>query len=128
MERVVVAHHGVPIGSVELPERRRWAGGPLEPFDAYAVVRPTLAAVASKELALRLLMLPSGDAPTISDLSGELGIRLLAAAALGFELVDSHGGVVGAEVVGVAETGDDAPQVRAHFRRAEASVPAVRPG
>ena len=126
MERFTVTHRGVPIGEVELPERRRWAGGPLEPLPGLEPLRAVLAAVARRDLALALLTLERDAAPDRALVPPELDAAFGAAAALEFALVDAGGLPVSTDVVRVADPGNGAMQVRAYFWRAGAPVPATR--
>ncbi|HYD55170.1 MAG TPA: hypothetical protein VEA99_21215 [Gemmatimonadaceae bacterium] len=126
--RYSVVHLGVPIGVVDLPEGRWWAGGLLEPLPAYGAIRPVLeraSAIAGPSAAAGILALPAGDAPDERGLSWEAAETLRRAAALEFELRDAGGLRVAAEVVRLADPGDGkGPRVRATFRAASAGPPA----
>jgi hypothetical protein len=68
---LTVFHVGVPLGSVDLPESRQWAGGLLEPTAAYEPVAVILRAVttrAGQGAVAALLRLPAGEEPQTSDL------------------------------------------------------------
>ena len=124
MERFTVTHCGVPIGEVELPERRRWAGGPLEPLPGLEPLRAVLAPVARRDLALALLTLERDALPDRGLVPLELGAAFRAAASLEFALLDAGGLPVPTELVRVADPGGGILQVRAYFWRAGAPMPA----
>lgn len=124
MERFTVTHRGVPIGEVELPERRRWAGGPLEPLPGLGPLRAVLAPLARGDLALALLTLERDAATDHAIVPPEFRAAFSDAAALDFGLLDAGGLPVPAEVVRVADSGGGRLQVRAYFWRAGAPVPA----
>jgi hypothetical protein len=124
--KYTVVHQGVPIGTADLPEQRRWAGGLLEPLPAFEALRPLLAAAANGVAAARLLALPLGEEPDVSELPSAMGDALRSAATLAFELRDAGGLRVPAEVVRLADAGDERGViVRAYFYRADAATPAV---
>jgi hypothetical protein len=130
--RYTVVHEGVPVGAVELPEGRRWAGGLLEPLPAFEALRPLFAAAAGRLAATRLLALAAGEAPEVGDLPPDASEALRRAAALSFELRDAAGLPVAADVVRLADAGDRRGVIaRAYFYHAGAPVPATlrpRPG
>jgi hypothetical protein len=124
VERFTVTHHGVPIGEVELPEQRRWAGGPLEPLPGLDSVRAVLSSIAIRGLPQLLLTLER-DA-RLDDLPVPPTYRtaFASAASLDFDLLDAGGLAVSTELVRVADTGGGNIQVRAYFRRAGAPTTA----
>ena len=129
--RYGVFHLGVPLGSVELPEERLWAGGMLEPESAYDGVGHSLreaTALAGRESIAALLQLPAGEVPPIRSLAAAAADALRRVAPLDFELRDPSGRRVAADVVRLIDLADGSPpRVAAHFRAATAGTPAWLP-
>ena len=126
-----VIHVGVPLGSVDLPEGRQWAGGLLEPTAAYepigAILREVTARAGPQAIA-SLLRLPAGEQVQGSNLSADAALALRKAAALDFELLDQAGRRVAADVVRIVDLNDGiGGRVAAHFRSAMADAPAWKP-
>jgi len=118
-----VTYEGVPIGTVDLPDRRTWSGGALVPLPAFERVRPLLVAVADLGPAAveRLLFLAADKAVDDS-------LVIAAGAALRFGLADPTGQEVPVGVVRVVITGADLqPRVLADFRLDACGVPARPP-
>lgn len=121
----IVAHAGVPIGTVDLPDGRRWAGGLLVPFPAFAAVRDVVAAasVAGVEAAVDVLMLPDGETLDVSALDRATAAAVQRLTALTFELRDEAGLRVPADVVRLADPGDGrGVRVRAFFARSSSGT------
>jgi hypothetical protein len=126
--RFLVAHAGVPIGAVDLPDGRRWAGGLLMPFAAFAAVQPAIAAAsaAGAEIALDVLTLPAGGVLDVGALDPAIAAAVTRLTTLVFELRDEAGLAVATDVVRLADPGDGrGVRVRAFFWQSPAGAPAV---
>ncbi len=128
VERFTVTYLGVPIGSVDLPERRDWAGGWLEAFAAADAVRGVLSPVARRDLAELLIALERDAALVARHVPPELQEAFTRAAALEFGLLNPAGIAVPQAVVRLADSGAARLHVRAYFARAEVRQPAQRVG
>jgi hypothetical protein len=126
VERFTVTHHGVPIGEVELPEQRRWAGGPLEPLPGFEPLRAILSPIALRGLPQLLLTLERDARLDELRVPPDYRTAFALAAALDFALLDAGGLPVPTELVRVADTGGGSVQVRAYFWRAGAPTGANR--
>ena len=129
--RWIVTNAGVPVGTVILPDNRLWAGGRLDPFEAYdgiGVVLRRAVEVAGREAAIRLLDLGPGEVPDLSRLGQAAADAMVAAAALVFELQDDYQRPAAADVVRVIDLADGSkPMVSARFRTSGAGTPAWLP-
>lgn len=129
--RFTVLRHGVPIGSVMLPDGRDWAGGLLTPLPAFAETGRILDAArenAGRDAVVRTLTLPLGDRLRVDGLSTAARTALDALCALEFELADEAGRRVATDMVRLADPGDGkGTRVYAYFRGATAGHPASRP-
>jgi hypothetical protein len=126
--RCIVAHGDTPIGIVELPAGRPWAGGTLQPLAGFEPLRDTFAAAAAAggEIALRILRLPAGETIDVRGLTPGLAAAVERVAALEFELRDEAGAVIATDVVRLADPGDRrGVRVHVYFRDASSGVPAV---
>lgn len=117
---------GVPIGYVELPERREWAGGWLDALPAVHAVRGVLAPLARRDLAELLIALERDASLIARHVPAELQDAFAAAAGLAFGLLSPVGQAVPAVVVRVADSGAPQLHVRAYFNAAAALTPASR--
>jgi hypothetical protein len=120
MQLNVVAH-GITIGQVDLPQERAWSAGLLVPSPGFETVSALIhAASRDRALAMRILTLPLGESPRVDDLEPALARAVLALTLQPFELTDSRGRTVEAEVVRVADPGPSEQvkgvRVRAQFR------------
>ena len=125
--RCLAPQQGVPIGTVELPAGRPWAGGLLVPLPAFEPLRATFAAAAPAggEIALRILRLPAEEAIYVDDLDPTLAAAVERVVALAFELWEETGVPIATDVVRLADPGDrDGVRVHAYFRGASSDVPA----
>ena len=125
--RCIVAHHGVPIGAVELPAGRPWAGGLLVPLPAFEPLRAIFAAAAAAggEMALRILQLPADETISLEDLDPTVAVAVERVVELAFELWEETGAPIATDVVRLADPGDRrGVRVHAHFRGSSADVPA----
>lgn len=129
--RFKVLRHGVPIGSVTLPDGREWSGGLLSPLPAFAEIGRILDAArdaAGRDAVVRTLKLPVGARLRIGGLSTTAAAALDALCALEFELADEAGLRVATDMVRLADPGDGKGiRVYAHFRGAGAGRLAWRP-
>ena len=113
-----ITHHGVPVGTAELPSDGDRMTVAVEPLPAYAAIQPLVrdASCALADVALGR--------------SGDMG-ALRRAAALGrdLELRDPAGALVPADFIELTEWPSGAPQVAAfiQLREAHAPVPARLP-
>lgn len=126
-----VLRHGVPIGSVLLPDGRERSGGLLTPMPAFAETARILDAarqIAGRDAVVQTLTLPLGERLRMDGLSAEAEAALDALCALEFELADEAGLRVATDMVRLADPGDGkGPRVYAYFRDAMAGRPAKRP-
>jgi hypothetical protein len=88
-------------------------------------LRSVLGAIAGRELAWVLLRLGRNDAPDSTIVTSEVRVAFSAAAEFEFALLDAGGLPVPTELVRVADIGGEQLQVRAYFRLANSSTPAV---
>ena len=124
----IVAHVDTPIGIVELPGGRPWAGGILQPLPGFESLRDTFAAAAGAggDIALQILRLPADETIDLSGLSAQLAAAVERVVELEFELRDETGAVIATDVVRLADPGDrQGVRVHAYFRDASSGVPAV---
>lgn len=126
MERFTVTHLGVPIGYVELPEQREWAGGWLDALPGVHAVRGVLARLARRDLAELLIALERDASLIARHVPAEMQDAFAEAAGLTFGLLDPVGQAVQAAVVRVADSGASRLHVRAYFHAAAALKPALR--
>ena len=125
-----VMANGIAIGQVDLLQERPWSAGLLVTSASYETVGPLVrAATRDRELAMRILTLPLGGAPSVDDLEPPLAHAVIALADQLFELTDLRGRIVQAEVVRVADPGAreqvKGVRVRAQFRLEPTGVPAA---
>lgn len=124
MERFTVTYLGVPIGSVELPEQRDWAGGWLEAVPAADAVRGVLSPVARRDFAELLIAFERDPVLVERHVPPELREAFSRAAALTFGLLNPVGIAAPEAVVRLADSGAASLHVRAYFARAIAPQPA----
>lgn len=132
MSTFTVTLHGAPIGTVDLPVDRFWAGGRVTPLPSFDQVAPLLAAAAeAPSLVAMLLELPSGDAlPTSATdrVAPAAAAAYEALAALAFDLLDEAGLPAGAELVRLGPSGaGTSAVVRVYFRHAPGRIAARIP-
>ena len=129
--RYILLHLGIPLGWVDLPEGRLWAGGILDAETSYEGLRPSLAEITrlvGRDAVGLLLKLSAGDRPRLDDLSPDAAAALERAAEMDFELRTPSGARVAADVVRVVDLGNGtAPRVAAQFRVATADSQAWLP-
>jgi hypothetical protein len=129
--RYKVLHMSIPLGSVELPDGRLWAGGLLEAESSYEPLRETLVEltrVAGRDVIGSIMHLPAGERPRTDRLSNDAREAVLRAAAMDFELRTESGTPAPVDVVRVIDLGDGRPaRVAAQFRVATAGSPAWLP-
>ena len=129
--RCTVAHLGVPVGTVDLPEGRAWAGGLLSPAAGFAQIADVLGCATREAGAFAVagvMDLAAGAPPaTTTDLSPSGASAIEALAALEFELRDEAGLRVSTDVVRLGDCGDGkGVRVRASFRLAGGGSLAAR--
>jgi len=125
VERFTITYLGVPIGSVELPEHRKWSGGWLEAVPAAEPIRGLLKPVARRDFAELLIALERDPVLVARHVPPELHEAFTCAANLTFGVLNAVGVSLPAAVVRVADSGAARLHVRVYFARADARRPAT---